>query len=170
MNSSEFTFTPAPEGIRFGLGGIKNVGANAVEEDLCSRGGAGGISAAHEGDNVVRPFCRWNDCSGGFEADSDSLDDDRLVQPSARRRGDGGVDRVRGAARRDRARASIRPARALSALLREILGARSLRFAKLAAVELEDPIRSLDEISIVRHHDHRAKSPPSYAKPSPASS
>jgi DNA polymerase-3 subunit alpha len=37
VNSSEFNFTPFEDGIRFGLGGIKNVGSNAVDSVVKAR-------------------------------------------------------------------------------------------------------------------------------------
>src|SRR5262249_32358308 len=41
VNSSDFDFTPAPDGIRFGLGAIKNVGGNAVESIVKARAEGG---------------------------------------------------------------------------------------------------------------------------------
>jgi DNA polymerase-3 subunit alpha len=56
VNSSEFTFTPAPEGIRFGLGGIKNVGANAVESIMAARKEGGLFTSIYD-------FCERVDLS-----------------------------------------------------------------------------------------------------------
>ena len=52
VNSSEFTFTPVatgPEpGIRFGLGAIKNVGANAVESIVKARTESGNFTSLYD--------------------------------------------------------------------------------------------------------------------------
>jgi DNA polymerase-3 subunit alpha len=56
VNSSEFTFTPAPDGIRFGLGGIKNVGANAVESIMAARNEGGLFTSLYD-------FCERVDLS-----------------------------------------------------------------------------------------------------------
>jgi DNA polymerase-3 subunit alpha len=45
VNSSDFNFTPCDEGIRFGLGAIKNVGAHAVESIVKARGASQGKEA-----------------------------------------------------------------------------------------------------------------------------
>ena len=56
VNSSEFTFTPAPDGIRFGLGAIKNVGANAVESIMAARKEGGLFTSLYD-------FCERVDLS-----------------------------------------------------------------------------------------------------------
>jgi DNA polymerase-3 subunit alpha len=56
VNFSEFTFTPAPEAIRFGLGAIKNVGANAVESIMAARTEGGRFTSLHD-------FCERVDLS-----------------------------------------------------------------------------------------------------------
>ncbi|MCU1335090.1 MAG: polymerase alpha subunit [Bryobacterales bacterium] len=56
VNSSEFTFTPAPDGIRFGLGAIKNVGANAVESIMAARTQNGRFTSLYD-------FCERVDLS-----------------------------------------------------------------------------------------------------------
>ncbi|MGH9592652.1 MAG: OB-fold nucleic acid binding domain-containing protein, partial [Bryobacteraceae bacterium] len=48
VNSSEFTFTPNGEAIRFGLGAIKNVGSNAVESIVKARAEGGGFQSLHD--------------------------------------------------------------------------------------------------------------------------
>ena len=48
VNSSEFTFTPDTGGIRFGLGGIKNVGANAVDSILAARAEGGRFTSLYD--------------------------------------------------------------------------------------------------------------------------
>ncbi len=48
VNSSDFDFTPAPDGIRFGLGAIKNVGANAVESIVKARAQGGPFRSLYE--------------------------------------------------------------------------------------------------------------------------
>jgi DNA polymerase III subunit alpha len=56
VNASEFTFTPAPEAIRFGLGAIKNVGANAVESIIKARAEGGRFTSLYD-------FCERVDLS-----------------------------------------------------------------------------------------------------------
>src|SRR5690242_4954321 len=56
VNSSEFTFTPDTGGIRFGLGAIKNVGANAVESILAARTESGRFTSLYD-------FCERVDLS-----------------------------------------------------------------------------------------------------------
>jgi len=56
VNFSEFTFTPAPEAIRFGLGAIKNVGANAVESIKAARTAGGNFTSLYD-------FCERVDLS-----------------------------------------------------------------------------------------------------------
>ncbi len=52
VNSSEFTFAPVttgdPQGIRFGLGAIKNVGAAAVESIVAARASGGPFGSLHD--------------------------------------------------------------------------------------------------------------------------
>ncbi|MSV34024.1 MAG: DNA polymerase III subunit alpha [Bryobacterales bacterium] len=48
VNSSDFNFTPCEEGIRFGLGAIKNVGANAVESIAKARTEAGRFTSLYD--------------------------------------------------------------------------------------------------------------------------
>ncbi len=48
VNSSEFTFTPTGEAIRFGLGAIKNVGSNAVESIVKARTESGAFVSLHD--------------------------------------------------------------------------------------------------------------------------
>jgi DNA polymerase-3 subunit alpha len=56
VNFSEFTFTPAPNAIRFGLGAIKNVGANAVESIMKARTEGGNFTSLYD-------FCERVDLS-----------------------------------------------------------------------------------------------------------
>ena len=56
VNFSEFTFTPAPNAIRFGLGAIKNVGANAVESIMKARTEGGAFTSLYD-------FCERVDLS-----------------------------------------------------------------------------------------------------------
>ena len=56
VNASAFTFTPAPDGIRFGLGAIKNVGANAVESIIKARTEGGKFTSLYD-------FCERVDLS-----------------------------------------------------------------------------------------------------------
>ena len=56
VNFSEFTFTPAPNAIRFGLGAIKNVGANAVESIMKARTENGPFTSLYD-------FCERVDLS-----------------------------------------------------------------------------------------------------------
>jgi DNA polymerase-3 subunit alpha len=56
VNHSEFTFTPAPNAIRFGLGAIKNVGANAVESIRKARTEGGNFTSLYD-------FCERVDLS-----------------------------------------------------------------------------------------------------------
>ena len=56
VNFSEFTFTPAPDAIRFGLGAIKNVGANAVESIMAARAEGGSFTSLYD-------FCERVDLS-----------------------------------------------------------------------------------------------------------
>jgi len=56
VNASEFTFTPAPDAIRFGLGAIKNVGANAVESIIKARTEGGRFTSLYD-------FCERVDLS-----------------------------------------------------------------------------------------------------------
>ncbi len=56
VNFSEFTFTPAPDAIRFGLGAIKNVGANAVESIMKARTEGGNFTSLYD-------FCERVDLS-----------------------------------------------------------------------------------------------------------
>jgi DNA polymerase III subunit alpha len=56
VNASAFTFTPAPDGIRFGLGAIKNVGANAVESIMTARTEGGRFTSLYD-------FCERVDLS-----------------------------------------------------------------------------------------------------------
>ncbi len=56
VNASAFTFTPASDGIRFGLGAIKNVGANAVESIIKARTEGGRFSSLYD-------FCERVDLS-----------------------------------------------------------------------------------------------------------
>ena len=56
MNSSEFTFTPGGEAIRFGLGAIKNVGSNAVESIMSARTEGGQFTSLYD-------FCERVDLS-----------------------------------------------------------------------------------------------------------
>ena len=39
INASELQFTVAPEGVRFGLGAVKNVGEGAIQSMLDARSG-----------------------------------------------------------------------------------------------------------------------------------
>jgi DNA polymerase-3 subunit alpha len=48
VNSSDFDFTPATDGIRFGLGAIKNVGANAVESIAKARSEDGSFKTLYD--------------------------------------------------------------------------------------------------------------------------
>jgi len=48
VNSSDFDFTPAPDGIRFGLGAIKNVGGNAVESIAKARTEGGNFGSLYD--------------------------------------------------------------------------------------------------------------------------
>jgi DNA polymerase-3 subunit alpha len=48
VNESELDFTPAGEAIRFGMGAIKNVGANAVEAIVSARREGGRFTSLHE--------------------------------------------------------------------------------------------------------------------------
>jgi DNA polymerase-3 subunit alpha len=56
VNSSEFTFTPVGEALRFGLGAIKNVGANAVESIVAARSAGGNFTSIYD-------FCERVDLS-----------------------------------------------------------------------------------------------------------
>jgi DNA polymerase-3 subunit alpha len=56
VNSSEFTFTPGGEALRFGLGAIKNVGANAVESIVAARSSGGRFTSLYD-------FCERVDLS-----------------------------------------------------------------------------------------------------------
>jgi DNA polymerase III subunit alpha len=48
VNSSEFNFTPSEDGIRFGLGAIKNVGSNAVDSIVKARAEGGRFGSLFE--------------------------------------------------------------------------------------------------------------------------
>ena len=56
VNSSDLDFTPAARGIRFGLGAIKNVGANAVESIMKARTAGGTFTSLYD-------FCERVDLS-----------------------------------------------------------------------------------------------------------
>jgi DNA polymerase-3 subunit alpha len=56
VNSSELTFTPGGEALRFGLGAIKNVGANAVESIVAARTESGRFTSLYD-------FCERVDLS-----------------------------------------------------------------------------------------------------------